>query len=354
MARPTNHWKLGLFVLLGVVMTLTAVGVLGVRSMRNETGTYVTYFDESVQGLEIGSPVKFRGVNIGTVGKIDVAPDHRHVEVTSDLSKAALSRLGLDVAAELHIKGSPKELVQAVDLRVQLASTGLTGVKFVELDFFPVADHPRPVLSFSVPKNYIPATSSTMKYLHASVVRTMNSLPQITVQVTRVLDHADKLLGEVAEQKLIEKTAATIAATGRLVKETQRKVAKLDTARLSTEVTRTLVATRGLVVQAQRDLKQLNAGRLSTKLEETLAGFNSAATRVNAILTQVDGRKGLLASVLRASNAFGDTARTADGIGGQLESTLRAVQEAAKSIRMLAGALEKEPDMLVKGREKQR
>jgi hypothetical protein len=193
-----------------------------------------------------------------------------------------------------------------------------------------------------------------MKYLHASVVRTMNSLPQITVQVTRVLDHADKLLGEVAEQKLIEKTAATIAATGRLVKETQRKVAKLDTARLSTEVTRTLVATRGLVVQAQRDLKQLNAGRLSTKLEETLAGFNSAATRVNAILTQVDGRKGLLASVLRASNAFGDTARTADGIGGQLESTLRAVQEAAKSIRMLAGALEKEPDMLVKGREKQR
>jgi hypothetical protein len=58
--------------------------------------------------------------------------------------------------------------------------------------------------------------------------------------------------------------------------------------------------------------------------------------------------------VLRASNALGDTARTADGLGGQLEDTLRAIQEAAKSFHKLAGALEKEPDMLVKGREKQR
>jgi phospholipid/cholesterol/gamma-HCH transport system substrate-binding protein len=353
MATPTNHWKLGLFVLLGGVVTLTTVGVLGVRSLRNETGSYVTYFDESVQGLEVGSPIKFRGVTIGTVGKIDVAPDHRHVEVTSDLGKAVLNRLGLDVASALTPVGAPKKLVQAIDLRVQLSSSGLTGVKFLELDFFTVADHPRPKLPFPVPKNYIPATDSTMKYLQASVVRTMNSLPQITLQVSGVLDSVDKLLREAAEQKLIEKAAATVVATRHLVKQTQRKVARLDTARLSAEVAQTLAATRGLVGQAQRKLAQLEPGRLSTKLEETLAGFNSTATRVNAILARIDGSKGLLASVLRASNAFGDTARTADGLGGQLESTLRAVQEAARSIRMLGGALEKEPDMLVKGREKQ-
>ena len=54
-----------------------------------------------------------------------------------------------------------------------------------------------------------------------------------------------------------------------------------------------------------------------------------------------------------ASSSVGDTAHTADGLGGQLDDTLRAVESAAKSIHKLARALEKEPDMLVKGREKQ-
>ncbi|MEP7125951.1 MAG: mammalian cell entry protein, partial [Byssovorax sp.] len=62
MSAPTNHWKLGLFVVVGVVLTLTTVAVLGARSLRKEVSRYVSYFDESVQGLEVGSPIKFRGV----------------------------------------------------------------------------------------------------------------------------------------------------------------------------------------------------------------------------------------------------------------------------------------------------
>ncbi|MCC6748789.1 MAG: MCE family protein [Deltaproteobacteria bacterium] len=324
MATPTNHWKLGLFVLLGAVMILSTVGVLGARSMRKATGSYVSYLDESVQGLEVGSPVKFRGVTIGTVGKIDVAPDHRHVELTSELGKAELSRLGLDVRAGLVESGAPKKLEQAIDLRVQLASSGLTGVKFLQLDFFPVARHPRPVLPFPVPKNYIPATSSMMKDLEISLARTMNSLPKITEQVTRILGRIDGLVREVGERKLVERAVSTIVAVRRLVGEAQRKVAQLEPARLSGQV------------------------------EKTLASFAATATRLDGILARMDGERGLLKSVLRASNAFGDTARNAEGLGAQLEEALRAVGEAAKSIHKLAGALEQEPDMLVKGRVKQR
>ena len=324
MAAPTNHWKLGLFVLLGAVMILSTAGLLAVRSMRKESGRYVSYFDESVQGLEVGSPIKFRGVTIGTVGKIDVAPDHRLVEVLSDLGKAELSRLGLDVAAGLVKRGTPKKLEQAIDLRMQLASSGLTGVKFLQLDFFPVARHPLPVLPFEAPKNYIPATSSTLKDLEDSVVRTMNNLPKITDQVTQILGRIDKLVADLSDRKLGAEVIATLTSTRRLFKEARRKVAELEPAHLSAQV------------------------------ERTLGSFRDTATRVNGILARIDGDKGLLKSVLRASNAFGDTAHTADGLGTQLEDTLRAVEEAAKSIHKLAGAIEKEPDMLVKGREKQR
>ena len=95
MAVPTNHWKLGLFVVASVVLALATVVFLGARSLRKDTVPFVTYFDESVQGLEVGSPVKFRGVVIGTVSHINIAPDRRHVETVSDVESEALTRLGL-------------------------------------------------------------------------------------------------------------------------------------------------------------------------------------------------------------------------------------------------------------------
>ena len=97
MAAPTNHWKLGLFVVVGIVLSLTTITFLGAQSLQKQVVSYQTYFDESVQGLEVGSPVKFRGVTIGTVSAIDIAADRRHVEVTSELAVIDLSDLGLSV-----------------------------------------------------------------------------------------------------------------------------------------------------------------------------------------------------------------------------------------------------------------
>ena len=320
MATPTNHWKLGLFVVVGVVLTLTTGGLLGAHGMRKEMGGYVTYFDESVAGLEVGSPIKFRGVKIGTVGKIDVAPDHRHVEVTCALGKAVLSRLGLDVAASPARPGAAKKLEQAIDLRAQLSSTGITGVKFVALDFFTVADHPPPELPFPVPKNYIPATSSTMKDLEDSVVRAMNALPEITDKVSKILGRIDVMVTELSDGKL------------------------------STELLATLTSTRKLLGEARHKIAQVDAAKLSSQAEAMLVALRETVSRVNVIIARIDGDKGLLSSVQHTSNSLGDTARTASGLGSQLDDTMRSMQEAAKSVRKLANALEQEPDMLLKGR----
>src|SRR5437899_1650471 len=83
--------------------------------------------DASVQGLAVGSPVKFRGVTVGTVREITIAPDHRHVQVTADMYVDALVRLGLSTRAP----ESAEEFI-APSLRVQLASVGITGVRFIQ------------------------------------------------------------------------------------------------------------------------------------------------------------------------------------------------------------------------------
>ena len=319
MSAPTNHWKLGLFVVVGVVLTLTTVAVLGARSLRKEVSHYVSYFDESVQGLEVGSPIKFRGVTIGTVGRIDVAVDHRHVEVTSDLGVAELNRLGLNMTSGAT-DNSRKKLDVATDLRVQLASAGLTGVKFLQLDFFVVADNPPPVLTFPVPENYIPAAASTMKNIEDSLVRTMNRLPEVADQMSAILSKVDGMLGDIQDKKLPEQMTATLTSTNQLIQGAQKK------------------------------LEAVEAGKLSGQAEKTLIGLNETVGRMNRLLASIDSEKGLLASLSHASDAIGDTAHNADGVGVELQDTLRSVQDAAKSIHKLADALEKEPDMLIKGR----
>jgi paraquat-inducible protein B len=320
MAAPTNHWKLGLFVVVGVVAALATVVVLSAASLNPSVEHYVSYFDESVQGLDVGSPIKFRGVTIGKVGQIEVAPDHRHVEVQSDLAVTELARLGLDVAPGPVLFGAHKKLQMAPDLRVQLDSAGLTGIKFLQLDFFDQDRSPPPSLPFPVPANYIPATASTMKDIEDSLVRAAHRLPEVVEQMSVLLTQAQGILGDVNDKHL------------------------------PAQVLETLQRTNHILVAAESKLDQVDTGKLSKEADKTLHGLTETVGRMNEILGRIGSTDGLLASVVRSSDAFGDTVRSTDGLGNQLEDALRAVQDAAKSIHQLADAVGQDPDMLLKGR----
>ena len=320
MAAPQNHWKLGLFVVSGLALAVATVGVIGARSMRKEVGVYVSYFDESVQGVEVGSPIKFRGVTIGTVGKIQVAPDHRHVEVESELGVKELARLGLDVAAEPGLFGAPPKLEMAPDLRLQMESAGLTGVKFLQLDFFDVAAFPPPDLPFTVPPNYIPTARSMMKSLEDSLTIIVSRLPEITDKTASIMSQIDTIVRGVNDQGIPKQISDAVENVDRLVVTARKKIGDVDTAGISSEA------------------------------KTVLAGTRAAVDRLDTIMARINRDDGLLTKVERASDAVGDTLRDADGVGGQLLDTLVSLQASARSIRRFTEALEQDPDMLVKGR----
>jgi len=317
MAAPTNHWKLGLFVVVGVVLALTTITFLGAQSLKKQVVSYQTDFDESVQGLEVGSPVKFRGVSVGAVSAIGIAPDRRHVVVTSELAVADLSDLGLSEG-----KGDKSTLRIPPDLRMQVVSQGITGVKFLLIDFFDIKDNPPPDLPFSVPPNYIPAAVSTMKNLEDAVVRAVNRVPEIAEGILVVLAKVNRLLDELQQGKLLENGAATLARANLVL------------------------------ASLQGEINQSHIGKLSTKADESLTLLNQTITRTNTLLTRLDSEKGLLASAQRASNAVGDVAVNARSLGPELEETMRDIQEFTAAIQRVADALERDPDMLLKGRGK--
>ena len=319
MSTPTNHWKLGLFVIVGIAACVGTVIYFGGQSLKKETVPYTTFFDESVQGLEIGSPVKFRGVSIGNVSAIDLAGDKRHVEVTYELGVKVLNSLGL--AAEKS-KGANTKLVIPPDLRVQLASAGITGVKFIQLDFFDEKSNPPIQLPFDVPENYIPAVASMMKNLEDSVVNAVDRFPEVARQLLLVLTRVSVILGEIEGIKLPAKLASTLALIDAVLNN----------------VNGALVA--------------IEPGKLSKEAQKTLENLNVAVAGINQIIGKVGGDKGLAASIQRTSDALGSMATNATHVGPAMEDALKDVQGAAQSVQRFADSLEMDPDMLIKGRAK--
>jgi ABC-type transporter Mla subunit MlaD len=314
MSAPTNHWKLGAFVLASIGLGLTAAALLTARSMRVETVSYTSYFDEAVTGLEIGSPIRFRGVALGNVSAIDVAPDRRHVEITYSLGVAVLKRLGLAGADD----GKETTISVPPGLRVQLASTGVTGTKFLQIDFFDTGGLPAAELPFPVPEHYIPAIPSTLKNLEDAVVRAVDQLPNITRDMAGLVARINLILDDVAQRGLPGKAVATLEGTSRLVASIQAKVDQLPVAELSRDAS------------------------------ATMKGVSAALVKLNGVLERLDGNDGLLASTQRASDAVGDLA--GPRLRADLAATGRDVREAAVAVRQLAEALQRDPDMFIKGK----
>jgi paraquat-inducible protein B len=315
MSSPTNHWKLGLFVVVGVLLLAGAVVILGAAAMHKETITYVSFFDEAVTNLGEGSSVTFRGVTIGHVTSIDVASDRRHVQVSYDLGVEVLTRLGL-----AKVEGRKVRISVPSDVRVQLASTGLTGVKYIKLDFFDVTRHPKPKLPFEVPENYIPATPSTLKNVEDTLLTAIDRVPRVMDEATAVLTEFRALAMSFNRADIPARVAATVAQAEDLVADMDRKV------------------------------KSVDASGLSNRAKEALGRLNVSLAKVERVLRKVEGEDGLLESVQRTSDRIGDVADNARGAGEDLDKTLRDLSEASRSVRELVDALEVDPEMLLKGR----
>jgi paraquat-inducible protein B len=289
----TNHWKLGLFVVIGVVAIVAVTFWIGAQRFERESFQAVSYFDESVQGLEVGSPLKWRGVTIGNVSEITVAPDARQVQVTSNIYTDSLRRLGLARPTEGGRFIDP-------DLRVQLASAGITGVRFLQTDFFDPERYPPPQLSFKPPWNYVPSTRSTLKSVEDSALEILNKFPDLEGDAQDALADLRKTLAS------IDRVATWLPAE-------------------DGSFNQLLVELRGTSVRLQRTLDE-------AKLGPTTASLRSAAAQVEVAAEQVKVAAG--------------------GVGelrGELADSLDELRTTLDAVRALADRLERDPSSLIRG-----
>jgi len=159
LASIKTQFSVGLFVIVGFALVAAAVIWLGMSHYLQKGQYYAAYFDESVQGLDRDSPVKYRGVTIGRVDSLGVAPDGRLIEAVLKI--------------ESDVKPGEKWIAQ-------LKSVGITGLMFVELDHRgPGEDALSPKIDFPSKHPVIPTKPSGIKQLVEGVGAVVDQLQAV-------------------------------------------------------------------------------------------------------------------------------------------------------------------------------
>jgi phospholipid/cholesterol/gamma-HCH transport system substrate-binding protein len=106
--------RLGIFLSVATVIFIAVAGFFVAPKLSDPGDDYmIKFYDTSVHGLVVGSPVKYRGVEVGRVTQIEVSP--------TDLD-----------CVEVWVKIRPG-LVVKTDMQTVLVYIGLTGQKYIEI-----------------------------------------------------------------------------------------------------------------------------------------------------------------------------------------------------------------------------
>jgi len=159
MAKRTSNFVIGLFVIMGVLIGAALIVWLSASKYFQKGQVYAAYFNESVQGLQMDSAVKYRGVDVGNVEKIRVAPDNKLIEII----------MKINLKAE-----------NASELVAQLKSAGITGLVFIELDQKdPKAPDLSPKIEFVTEYPVIPSRPSDIALLLSSLEHILSGVKTI-------------------------------------------------------------------------------------------------------------------------------------------------------------------------------
>ena len=320
----------GFFVLGAFLIGMIGLFSFGSLNLFGQPQSFMVYFDETVSGLDAGSPVKLRGVRVGRVKTLSLTYD----DGSRKSVVAVLCELNRDVM--FNENGDPIDVADRAELehlinrglRAQLGIIGLaTGLLYVELDFKDPLEYPEP-------------TRDTVHLDYAIVPAVPSTIAEFQATFTDIL----------ADVKEIDISALAAEFSGLLV-DSRRQINALNVTAIGNEWT-----------AAAQSIQQLAE---SPRITQTLANLDGAITdlrgTLNSLDAAIDPTSTELASTLAEARAslqtFNEVARTAQsflsaqsGAGAEAIEALRQLGEASQAIARLAEFIERNPSAILTGR----
>lgn len=265
MSTKSSKFLIGLFVIIGLLICAGIIIWVGAARLFVKGSLYAVYFDESVQGLQVDSAIKYRGVEIGKVQSIDVAPDYSLIEVT----------MKIDLEGDLH-----KQTIAS------LKTAGITGIVFIELDRIKAGELANsPKLTFKPDYPVIPSHKSEISQFLADTSTIMQSIKAIDFKgISDQTKNTSQAIEGFMKGKRINNIMTNLESTTANLDQTISKINKtVSEGKVDQAVTETLGIlsdARKLVGQAKSDI---NALKLREKADQTDVLLKNIAKKTNTI-----------------------------------------------------------------------
>ena len=259
---------------------------------------YTTYFDESVQGLQVDSAIKYRGVEIGKVQSIKVAPDYRLIEVV----------MKIDLEGDL-----PHQTVAA------LTSAGITGIVFIELDRIKPGELLNsPKITFKSSYPVIPSRRSGVGRFLADTGIIMQNIKDIDIKgISNQLKNTSKAIEDFVGGKRVNNIITHLESTSANLDQTMAGINKT-----------------------------FAEGKVDKAVNETMGILSDARKLIGQAKNEIDALK-LQEKANRTDVLLEDINKKAKVITNELQDTSEHLRVTSENLQRLSESLTKNPSQLI-------
>jgi phospholipid/cholesterol/gamma-HCH transport system substrate-binding protein len=323
-----SYFKIGIFVISAVVIGIIGVVVLGVGTIFQKKSIVESYIDESVQGLDVGSPVKFRGVPVGRVEQISLTSAEY-----STKREYVLVRMSISSNMFQFPVNNPRspQLKEALDrgFRIRIAPQGLTGVAYLEADYLDPERNPPLEIDWQPDYPYIPSTRSRITQLSEAVERILRNFSDIDIaQLSQTIDKSVVAMTKLAENANLDKIGGQANALLNELRETNRQINTLvsnpELKSAIADASASAGRARQIIERAEKPVNQM-----LTDLPQATESLSRLVKRLDSVATDLPETSGQLRQTIQRMNRLianqqRDIEKTMDN--------LRAVSENMKEI----------------------
>lgn len=326
MSKSVNPLLIGSFTVGALLLLIVGIFIFGGSQLFNKDRVrFVIYFDSSLNGLEIGAPVKMQGVKIGEVTEIALQLDPQ----TDKIFKPVV--IEIDTHTLTDTDGNPlrkgETLEERLNNRDKLVAAGfrarletqslLTGLLYVDLDLHP---DEQPLLVDAEYKGLVE----------------LPSIPTTTEEIRNILVDAAKKIQQLPLEQIVNDLAGSLKEIRELLGSDDIKTSR--------------VALAHALAELERALKTINKN-----LDPMLKNADRTIVNANALIQ--DLRRDIKPVLTSTNDALVATERSMNKVGdavgpeSALTDTLQALRDATRSIIELTDYLERHPESLISGKQ---
>ena len=324
MSTKANPTVIGVFVLGAILIAIGAVFFFGSADLFAKKQTYVSYFAQSVSGLQTGSNVKFKGVNIGKVTRVllGVGKDQPvYAKVFYQIDQTVFDRDfgGTSKFNLFDVEGTKERVEQGLRVRLDFESL-ISGQLYMSLDF--VKD-PAPFTYHDNPGDYaleIPVQPSDIEAIVSNLTKAISNLGN--VDFLAISKDLQSLILSAKDGIDSLKLAEVGDSLNHLVNGPELKGALTS-------------------VKEAFDQMDVTLKKFQSELDPITANLNPTLEEAKKTMAQLEDATHQLDRMLSSNSSF----------RYQLDSTLSQIGSAADALQRLSEFLERNPNSILFGRK---